>query len=244
MKLLARVARRFQFLEWLLPAVTRVPARFLVQRALGGLEPEVQLLDRLIPHGGIAIDVGANRGTYVYALSKICDRVFAFEPIPECAAMLRAWAAGRNVEVHQCALGAQKGFATLNIPRAHGTLITTRASFVHRTSGEMSLQVEVTSIDDLALAHVDFIKVDVEGYELQVLVGAEATLRRCRPTILIEIDAASLSHAQFAGTFSWLEAHKYSGHYCDSGRLTPCDSSIAVAHTGMRNFVFLPARES
>ncbi len=41
-------------------------------------------------------------------------------------------------------------------------------------------------IDDLELAELDFIKLDVEGYEYQALKGAEQTLKRCRPMVMFE----------------------------------------------------------
>src|ERR1043166_3635940 len=61
-------------------------------------EPELAVLDKLMPRGGTAVDVGANQGFFAYALSEIADRVVAFEPNPDYAlfagVMLRVRAEG------------------------------------------------------------------------------------------------------------------------------------------------------
>src|SRR5262252_1113784 len=56
----------------------------IAQEARTG-EPELAVLAELMPHGGIAVDVGANVGFFAYALADIADRVFAFEPNPDYA---------------------------------------------------------------------------------------------------------------------------------------------------------------
>ena len=63
-------------------------------------EPELAILARLVPRGGTAIDVGANRGVYAYALSDIADRVVAFEPNPDYASFARCMLRGR-ADVHE-----------------------------------------------------------------------------------------------------------------------------------------------
>lgn len=59
------------------------------------------------------------------------------------------------------------------------------------TPGRCS-EVQLVAIDDFALTRVDFIKFDVEGMELDVLDGAQATIARCMPMMLIEIIKSDL----------------------------------------------------
>jgi hypothetical protein len=120
-------------------------------------------------------------------------------------------------------------------------LVTTRASFARSAEPAQTLRVPVRALDDFELQDVGFIKIDVEGYELATLRGADATIRRCRPNLLIEIDPQLLSEQQFAATFDWLTARGYRGHYLHEGQLVPCDKGAQRAQPNVVNFVFLPA---
>ena len=51
----------------------------------------------------------------------------------------------------------------------------------------IEIEAELKPLDDFALGGVDFIKIDVEGHEVEVLLGAAATIERCRPMVLIEL---------------------------------------------------------
>jgi FkbM family methyltransferase len=234
-----RLARHLRFLERALPRGWRIPVRYYVQRLLAGLEPEMSLLPRLIAEDQVAVDVGANSGTYCIPLSVLCRQVVAFEPLPDCAKTLAVWAKGRNVVVHACGLGEGSGELTLNIPRAAGMLVTTRASFVHIASSTQQLRVPVRTLDEFELQDVGLIKIDVEGFELATLRGAAATIRRCRPNLLIEIDRELLSEQQCQTTVGWLAAMEYHGFYLDNGRLVPLNDIYQV-RPDLVNFVFLP----
>jgi FkbM family methyltransferase len=241
MKAFYELARQLQFADQLIPVRWRVPFRYHAQKLVGGLEPEMRLLRELVPRGSTAIDVGGNQGTYSYALSKLCKNVVTFEPIPDCASMIRAWAVSRNVQVHECALGNQEGTLALHLPRLNGKLVSTRASF-SRIDGEgVDINAEIKLLDQFDLNSVGFIKIDVEGFELAALQGAERTIRRYNPTLLIEIDPGLQSQEQFRATFEWLEARGYQGHHMTESGLRKCDASIQTTHSEFYNFIFLPA---
>ena len=241
MKILYRLAKRLQFLDRLVPLSRRVPFRYFAsEKVFGGLEPEMKLLPKLVSRNGVSIDVGANRGTYTYALAKLCRNVIAFEPIPDCVRSLKAWAAGKNVEIHDCALGEQKGQFTLYLPVVRGMLVTTRASLVDTEGQVVELPVQVRRLDDFELGNVCFIKVDVEGFELAVLKGATRIMRESHPNLLIEIDPIR-SPENFELTFAWLASQNYDAHYLDDGGLRRCDTSIRRSRPDIYNFVFLPA---
>jgi len=78
-------------------------------------EPELPLLHKLLTHGGTAVDVGANRGVYAYALAAIAERVVAFEPNPDYASFAR-WMLRGRAEVHQVALSDQRGRGAFHVP--------------------------------------------------------------------------------------------------------------------------------
>ncbi|HLL26828.1 MAG TPA: FkbM family methyltransferase [Xanthobacteraceae bacterium] len=153
-------------------------------------EPELALLDRLVPRGGTAIDAGANYGIFAYALAAIADRVVAFEPNPDCARFARRMLRGR-AEVHELALSDAEGRATFHVPLSDegmvlhfaGNLKGTHSQFRNRKT----YQVEVRTLDSFDFSDVRFIKADVEGSEREVLDGARKLIERDRPALLLEL---------------------------------------------------------
>jgi FkbM family methyltransferase len=153
-------------------------------------EPELAVLAELIPRGGTAVDVGANVGFFAYALADIADRVIAFEPNPDYAFFAR-WMLRDRAEVRELALSDVSGRGTLYIPLSEeGVLLHLAGSLKRRHSqfrNSKTYDVEVRTLDELGLADVRFVKVDVEGSEREVLDGARATIARDRPIILLEL---------------------------------------------------------
>lgn len=150
-------------------------------------EPEVLELGRIVRPDDLALDVGGNIGAYTYALSRLARRVIAFEPNPELAQHLRDLRL-RNVEVREMALSGSAGQATLSMPdrpNGHG-YASLKPEF---NAGEKlrSFTVAMDRLDNLGLGPVGFIKIDVEGFEEDVLAGASATLAEHRPAVLVEI---------------------------------------------------------
>ena len=169
-----------------LPAALRVPAFYYLQKLLGCAEQELSNLHRLVPRGTVAIDVGANQGMYVYPLSRLAVRVEAFEPLPFCADFLERSRA--NLTVHRIALSDHEGIMTLHVPLINGIRHSGLATFQAVRGPQEFLDVPVRTLDSFHFSNVGLIKIDVEGHEHAVLRGAEETLRRERPNVLIEIE--------------------------------------------------------
>jgi FkbM family methyltransferase len=153
-------------------------------------EPELAVLAELVPHGGIAVDAGANVGFFAYALATIADRVLAFEPNPDYALFAR-WMLRGRAEVREVALSDTSGHGTLYVPLSDKGALLHLAGSLKRTHSQFrnikTYDVEVRTLDELGLAHVRFLKADVEGCEREVLDGARATIARDRPIILLEL---------------------------------------------------------
>lgn len=152
---------------------------------------------RFVPVGGVAIDAGANVGLYSYGLSRICQRVHSFEINPAHCRMLRDFAAP-NVEIHGVGLSNAPGEKTLYTPVHPGGMIL--ESWASLEPGNcpgareyLETRVRVVSLDEMNFPQCVFIKIDVEGHELQVLEGAVVTLRRTRPRILMEVRDSNLA---------------------------------------------------
>jgi FkbM family methyltransferase len=153
-------------------------------------EPELAMLDALIPRGGSAIDVGANQGIFAFALSSLASRVIAFEPNPDYAAFAR-WMLRGRAEVHAIALSDRAGEATFTVPISEQGMDLHFAGSLKPAHSQFprfkSYRVEARRLDDFGFDDVRFIKADVEGSERDVLDGARATIARDRPVILLEL---------------------------------------------------------
>lgn len=171
-----------------------VPPRLYIRnrylRELRKGERELHLVPLLARRDRISLDVGANKGVYAYALLEHSSAVHAFEPNPKLYRILESWARGRAT-LHPIALGDRPGTATLMIPKSGrgysnqgGSLSTVKIG--GGAYGEVT--VECRRIDDMEISGIGFIKIDVEGFESQVIRGAAETLRRDRPNLLIEIE--------------------------------------------------------
>jgi FkbM family methyltransferase len=141
-------------------------------------------------YGGIMLDIGANVGTHTLVYARNATHVFAFEPQTLvyhnlCANLLLNNV--KNVTPVLCALGATAGYMQMKSFSPHEDNCPAGASL-----GRGDSLVPVRPLDALEIPKVDFIKIDVEGYELEVLQGATATLKRSHPTLYIEMHSPEL----------------------------------------------------
>jgi FkbM family methyltransferase len=205
-----------------LPAAWQPPVRFLYERARGLLERELSVAAAVVRRGDHVADVGANNGLYTHVLAKRGAVVDAFEPQPECVAVLRAYAARRrfgSVRVHPMALSGTSGTGTLHVPR--GSESSPSASLRATADTDAVLKVPLEPLDAFEFFDLAFVKIDVEGAELDVLRGGAETLRRCRPLLLVEIEQRH-HREPIAEVFEQVALFGYDGAFLDgSGRLRP-----------------------
>ena len=173
-------------LKHLLPGYLYYPHK--IAKEARGMEPELRILREIVPAGRVAIDVGANRGYYSYALSKIANRVEAFEPYPVVARFARR-KLGKNVRLHEVALSNYSGSAKLRIPQCKGDIDVHYSATLKDIPIEkyIELTVPVMTIDQFGFGDVGFIKIDAEGSDMDVIEGARETIGRCRPNLLVEL---------------------------------------------------------
>ena len=179
--LLARGLKRY-----LGPAVPpRLRLAFDYQLAqLDGCEPELALLHQLGPNRGTAIDAGANEGLFTYRLSTLYNRVHAFEINPTLADRLRRLVPSK-VSVYPVGLSSREGSGTLYTPYYHGRPLHGWAGLElwNCPTAERHTEsvVSVRPLDSFGFDDVSFLKVDVEGHELELLTGGAAD-NPSRPT--------------------------------------------------------------
>ena len=158
-------------------------------------EPEIRLLRYLVDPMRAAIDIGAAEGVYSFFLQRLALRCIAFEPNPWLHLGLKR--ALPNVEIHQTAVSSVEGNATLRVPVVNGIPYTGWATIEPKnqfaelpTHVVEEIKVRTVRPDRMALGDIGFVKIDVEGHELDVLAGLSGLLAKCRPNLLIEIGGA------------------------------------------------------
>ena len=150
----------------------------------------LSISDRMVRRLGDVIDVGANIGNH--SLFWACEsgaRVAAFEPPGYALELLqknlRLNKADGQVCIYPVAAGEKSGVGILH--RVDGNLGASYLEVLDSSVGDVSDSIPVEPIDDFSFRGVGLIKVDVEGDELSVLVGARETLRREQPAVWVEV---------------------------------------------------------
>lgn len=128
----------------------------------------------------ICLDIGANVGLWSTDLVNSFEHVIAFEPVKDFRRCFERNVRAANYTLHDCALGAEETFINMNI-------VTGNAGHSHVdpvTYGKGKIPMK--TLDSFNLDNIDLIKIDVEGYEEQILIGAKETINRNLPILVIE----------------------------------------------------------
>lgn len=138
--------------------------------------------------GKIVVDAGANIGLFsLYAKALGAGKVYSFEAVAETSRILRRnLALNGTLKAVNVALGAEKGEAEIKFnTRGEGSsMIDCGEAGVNREISYSGRRlVKVSPLDELVKERVDFIKIDVEGYEKNVLLGAERIIKKYRPVL-------------------------------------------------------------
>ncbi len=155
----------------------------------------------LICPSDLIMDIGANTGIYTILSAMKCTngKVYCFEPNPVNLQRLKLNISInklKNTFISESAVGSQSGTTTLSV-HANGSISDTSSvlsSFSKSSYGGKIAWQEITtnqlSIDDFVtseeLPQIHAIKIDVEGYEIEVLKGMTKTIQRYKPILLVE----------------------------------------------------------
>jgi FkbM family methyltransferase len=174
------------------------------------------LFRRLVPADAVIFDVGAHAGQFAKLFARLAPQgtVYSFEPgFYARAILMLSLALNRvtNVTVFPLALGSAAGVTQLRMPiKASGSygFGLSHLGTAERDGRAAHVEsVDVVTLDAfcafLSLARLDLIKADIEGWELQMLRGAAATLRRFRPLLWLEIVDAQLARAGDSRNALW-----------------------------------------
>lgn len=173
---------------------------------------------RVVRAGDTVIDVGANLGLVTLALAQLVGRngkVLAFEPNPRMQALIEASllkAKHTNVVLHKVGLGSGEAEMDLYVPSGN----VGQGSFLYHqhASNKEIYKCRILRLSDVVkrecIGNIRLIKIDVEGYESEVLTGAHYVLEVIRPDIIIlETNEASELRFRDRPAILTLREHRY-----------------------------------
>jgi FkbM family methyltransferase len=134
----------------------------------------------------VVLDIGANIGTHSVKMAKLAKRLYAFEPLGVSYRLLK-----NNLRVNGCSNAIAYEYALADDIYSTEFAWSTQGNIGgsglnHQHLEATSTSIDAITLDSLYLNQVDFIKVDVEGYEPKVILGGLETIKAHHPTIVLE----------------------------------------------------------
>jgi FkbM family methyltransferase len=166
----------------------------------------VKLMKRLLKPGDVAFDIGANIGCHTLIMSSLVGKdgeIFAFEPHPTVFEKLRDnldLNRADNVVPLRYAIAAESGDAILySFDEAFANQGMSSLSPLNEPRAVLRFSVVCKTVDEMAesrhLDRLDFIKIDTEGHETSVILGAQESLARFKPPIILEYNRKAWERA-------------------------------------------------
>ena len=187
--------------RFIVPRTCLFQAEALVKTGRTHIESELKNIFAILatlPDGSIVVDGGTNAGFFTIPVAHTTQdrgfRIIAFEPqrqLFQAVSGSLALNGYRHVYLHNVGLGDRSGTAQLpeidySVVQDFGTVQLSNDTTVQEQSWMNDRVVDVISIDEMNLPRLDFLKLDVEGYEVPALTGAINTIQQYRPWIWVE----------------------------------------------------------
>ena len=196
---------------------------------------EIKELGKVLKHGDIAIDIGANKGSFTHSLSRFVGKtgtVFAFEPQKVLFNYLKDMCRS-NVVVKSTPLSNKRKSAEFFIPANGDSPGATLVKGDHIPNGWIPVKVSTDSLDSILKdikKPIKAIKIDVEGHELEVLKGANCILEKNKPLIVVECEQRHLIGRKIEEVFEWIISMGYTGKFVCNNKLIPLDEFNLIKH--------------
>ena len=194
--------------------------KYRTKNDIGG----IAYINATIKPGQTALDIGAHKAGYLYfILKQVGDKgkVFAFEPqhnLYEYIKKIKHLFKWDNVTIEHLALSDTLGSVTLYIPSNKVNDVSSPGATIVEQKGSQNFgRTENISTETLDAycerMHIkpDFLKIDVEGNELNIFKGGVEILKKYKPKILVEIEARHIGQAKVLETFTFMESLQYAG---------------------------------
>ncbi len=243
-----KILRRFLYKKMGLERYLRFVSKWYIRLVDIGFfkkkHPEIHHLPEIINEGDICIDIGANLAYYTVFMAKMTGnsgKVYAVEPVP---LFRRIWKENvsrkrlRNVEMLPYALGESEKTVDMGMPAPDGIVHHGMTKIVQDNNKgfHARFKAEMKVPDKLFadIPRIDFIKIDIEGYEYPVLQHMLTTIRKHQPNLQIEM---SKNRDKI---FELFESEGYLPYVLVGGILIPAGNEARQHHKG--DFYFLPHR--
>ena len=221
------------------------------------MESELVGVAEVIPKGGVCIDIGAAAGFYTAEMARLVGDtgvVHSVEPLRfahATASRLLGLRSGRNIVRHSLALGETGDELVMSVPLRRGVPVTGRSFVTRNASGlgsndefeeHLRVVVDGDTLDGfcvrLGIDRLDFVKIDVEGAELHVLRGGQATIATLKPVIMVEVEDRHLERFGVGSDqiADWFTSQGYRMSVWDNGTWR----NIKAVTVRFRNYLFTP----
>ncbi len=232
-----------------------LPEAFLVkkrlERSINNIdENEIKLVKDLIKPGTDSIDVGVYRGVYSYEMSKYSQMVHSFEPNPVIFKDINKNLKKiiKNIVLYNFALSNENKTFNLKIPIRNPKV--SKANYeeyyemgkatIHKKNEIKNcenFQIKSKKIDDFNFDNeISFIKIDVEGHELEVIEGASETIKRNKPKLLVEIEEKH-TQKKVIESINYINSFGYKSFYFENDVLK--DTSNIKDYNLNNNYIFI-----
>ena len=136
------------------------------------------------------VDIGANRGIVTYYMSQTFPKVHTFEPNTDLIPFLQK-VLPKNCTFHPCGLSNIPGENILSVAMEEGIPINGRGKIFEQKDPNgkfQDLKIRLETLDEQNLENIGLIKIDVEGHEEKAIQGAEKTISKFHPILIVEIE--------------------------------------------------------
>lgn len=225
----------------------------LVRSIKNNYDREIILLNKVMNKDLNSIDVGVYRGVYSYQMSKLSSHVHSFEPNPLIYPYLKKNLNKiiKNLTLYNVALSDKSKIVDLKVPNRFKVLnknnheeryklgLATMHNENLLENNEYSLfKVRTEKLDNLIKNEkIGFIKIDVEGHEKKVLMGAEKIIKRCKPNLLVEIEEKH-TNEKVQNIVNFINDFGYNSFFSDGQNLI--ETKKLNNYNTKNNFFFIP----
>ncbi|MDC3263424.1 FkbM family methyltransferase [Pelagibacterales bacterium] len=211
--------------------------------------PELSLISNLVKNNQNSIDIGANLGLFTFFMSRASKHVFAFEPNPYPLENLKGLV-DSNVTVLPIALGNNDGPVEIKIPHHRKGWSSNGASLASKEINDGKIiNIQCRKLDSLNIENIGLIKIDVEGFEIEVIRGAKDTILKNKPVMIIENEIVHTKDTN--ELFTTMNEFGYDKYICNSiGKLKKINNfsveenqKNAIRNLDInyiQNFIFIP----
>ncbi len=244
-------------LEFYIKKFLRLPETALLKRRaeryfIKNTERELRIINKILDCSKASIDIGVYRGVYSFYLLKYTSFVYAFEANPLLhEKLIKGFENEKLIKIENYAISSKNGFTTLRVPIRDinadydvdekyklGTATIHSENKLGKQEYDEFRDIQMIRLDDYNFNHeIGFIKIDVEGHELDVIKGSHNLIKKYKPCMLIEIEERH-SGQKTRDTILKIKELGYECYYVDDEfQICPYDFSNKLDNS---NFIFMP----